>query len=61
MAYVWMEVAAEYDERMSLEQANYLKESHNLPVSILDKIVDDIVSALDEGHFDANKLLLNKL
>lgn len=61
MAYVWMEVAAEYDERMSLEQANYLKESHNLPVSILDKIADDIVSALDEGDFDANKLLLNKL
>ncbi|HBF72005.1 MAG TPA: DUF2989 domain-containing protein, partial [Alteromonas australica] len=39
----------------------YLKENHNLPVSILDKIVDDIVTALDEGSFNANKLLLDKL
>ena len=61
MAYVWMAVAAEYDERMNLDQANYLKENHNLPVSILDKIVDDIVTALDEGSFNANKLLLDKL
>jgi len=61
MAYVWMAVAAEYDERMNLDQASYLKENHNLPVSILDKIVDDIVKALDEGSFNANKLLLDKL
>ena len=58
---MWVAVAAEYDERMNLDQANYLKENHNLPVSILDKIVDDIVTALDEGSFNANKLLLDKL
>lgn len=61
MAYVWYGVSEAFDERMPSIQREQLGDTFNLPVSILDNIIDDIVSSLNSGEFNADKLMLDRL
>lgn len=61
LAYVWYGVAEYYDERLKETQRMQLGQKYALPVEILDNIVDEIVSSLNNATFDATSLKLNKL
>ena len=61
LAYVWYGVAEEFDDSLPDIQRKQLGQSFNLPVDILDRVVEDIVSALNSNTFNAEKLMLNKL
>lgn len=61
LAYVWYGVAEEYDDTLPDIQRKQLGQTFNLPVEILDSVVDDIVRAIDSNTFNADKLKLEKL
>ena len=61
MAYVWYGVSAHYNENISSSQQQQLMARSNLPVNILDAIIDDVITALDAGTFDADALKLERL
>ncbi len=61
LAYVWYGVAEEYDKRLNDTLRVQLGQQHNLPVDVLDNIVEEIVSSLDSGTFNAVSLKLDKL
>lgn len=61
LAYVWYGVAEEYDDTLPDIQRKQLGQTFNLPVEILDGVVDDIVRAIDSNTFNADKLKLEKL
>ncbi len=60
-AYVWYGVAEAFDDELDDAQRIQLRDRYNLPDEILDNIVDEIVSSLESGTFNAKKLKLDKL
>ncbi len=61
MAYVWLGVGEYFDEKIPSARRESIGQKFNLPVDILDSVVSDIVSALDNSQFDASALKLNRL
>jgi len=61
MAYVWLGVSEYFDENIPSARRESLGKKFNLPVDILDSVVSDIVSALDNSQFDASALKLHRL
>ncbi|WP_412726446.1 DUF2989 domain-containing protein [Alteromonas sp. D210916BOD_24] len=61
LAYVWYGVAEAFDERLPDIQRVQLGERFNLPVNILDSVIEEVVSALKDSTFNAEKLKLKKL
>jgi hypothetical protein len=61
LAYVWYGVAEEFDDALPSIQREQLGKTYDLPVDILNNIIDDITSALNSNTFNAEKLKLNKL
>ena len=61
MAYVWLGVSEYLDENIPSARRESLGKKFNLTVDILDSVVSDIVSALDNSQFDASALKLHRL
>ncbi len=61
LAYVWATVMANYNDSISLQQPHALARQHNLPVTVLDAVSDEIIDHLENGEFDANALKLYRL
>ncbi|MDO6567650.1 DUF2989 domain-containing protein [Alteromonas sp. 1_MG-2023] len=61
MAYVWLGVSEYFDENISSKRREAIGQKFNLPVDILNSVVGDIVSALENSRFDADALKLNRL
>jgi len=61
MAYVWLGVSEYFDKNIPSARRESIGQKFNLPVDILDSVVSDIVSALDNSQFDASALKLHRL
>lgn len=61
MAYVWSGVLANYNDKVNKSQQQAIAQKFGLPVDVLNDVTDDIISALDDGEFDAKALGLNRL
>lgn len=61
LAYVWYGVAEEFDNRLPDIQRVQLGQRFDLPVDVLDNIIEEIVRGIKSNTFDADKLQLQKL
>ena len=61
MAYVWYGVSEYFNESISTSSGVQLATKYDLPVNILDDVIDDIVSTIEDGEFNAKKLKLERL
>ena len=61
MAYVWFGVSEYFNQKISSSQREQLTAQFKLPVHILDDVIDDIVTSLNAGKFDAAALKLERL
>lgn len=61
LAYVWLKVTEFYDKDALTEPETLRAANQTLPYEVLDAVADDIISAIDGGEFDAEKLKLNRL
>lgn len=61
LAYVWLKVTEYFDEDALTESETLVAANQRLPYHVLDAVADDIISAINDGNFDAEKLKLNRL
>ena len=61
LAYVWLKVTEYYEEGALTDSETLMAANQALPYDVLDAVADDIISAINSGEFDADKLKLNRL
>ncbi|NVK57888.1 MAG: DUF2989 domain-containing protein [Alteromonadaceae bacterium] len=61
MAYVWTKVTNHFAESSDESQLSAITSKHKIPEAILDRVAEDIISALDAREFDAQKLKIDRL
>ena len=60
-AYLWALVAHYYDARINISQYEAMASKYKLAAGKLQDKADDIISALDDGEFDARRLKLKEV
>lgn len=61
MAYVWTKVTNHFADSVDDSQLVALSSRYSLPVDILDRLSDDIISAIDSRSFNAQALKIENL
>ncbi len=61
LAYVWLKVTEYYDEDALTDSKTIMAANRELPFDVLDAVADEVISAINQGEFDAEALQLARL